>query len=89
MPFACWITKAKDPHSEYVIFIACPRQQTLSEDASMLSFMHIACLVPERTAPTEVVNARPLFIYRHHRYNYFTSKIKGKKTGQALRVPGG
>jgi len=50
MPFACWITKAKDTHSEYVIFIACPRQQTLSEDASTLSFMYIACLVPEPTA---------------------------------------
>ena len=49
-PFACWITKAKDTHSEYVIFIACPRQQALSEDASMLSLMYIACLVPERTA---------------------------------------
>jgi hypothetical protein len=40
----------------------------------------------------EVVNARPLFSYRHHKYNYFTSKVKDKGKaipGQALRVPGG
>jgi len=27
MRFACWITKAADTHSEYVILIAVPRQQ--------------------------------------------------------------
>jgi hypothetical protein len=27
MRFACWITKATDTHSEYVILIAFPRQQ--------------------------------------------------------------
>jgi hypothetical protein len=25
--FACWITKATDTHSEYVILVAFPRQQ--------------------------------------------------------------
>ena len=47
MPFSCWITKAKDTHSEYVIFIAYPRQQLLSEGSSMYSFTYIVCLVPE------------------------------------------
>jgi hypothetical protein len=37
MRFACWITKATDTHSEYVILIAFPRQQRLRERASMLS----------------------------------------------------
>ena len=27
MRFACWITKATDTHSEYVILFAVPRQQ--------------------------------------------------------------
>jgi hypothetical protein len=31
MRFACWITKATDTHSEYVILIAFPRQQWLRE----------------------------------------------------------
>jgi hypothetical protein len=35
MRFACWITKATDTHSEYVIVIAFPRQQWLRERASM------------------------------------------------------
>ena len=33
--FAFWITKATDPHSEYVILIVFPRQQLLCESASM------------------------------------------------------
>jgi hypothetical protein len=33
---ACWITKATDTHSEYVILIAYPRQQWLHEEPSML-----------------------------------------------------
>jgi hypothetical protein len=35
MRFACWITKATDTHSEYVILIAFPRQQWLRERASV------------------------------------------------------
>ena len=31
---------------------------------------------------TEVVNARSFFSYRHHKYNYFTSKVKDK--GKAI-----
>jgi hypothetical protein len=45
MRFACWITKATDTHSEYVIFIAFSRQQWLRERASMLHYTYIACLV--------------------------------------------
>ena len=33
MRFACWITKATDTHSEYVILTAFPRQQWLYERA--------------------------------------------------------
>jgi hypothetical protein len=45
MRFACWITKATDTHSEYVIFIAFPRQEWLRERASMLHYTHTACIV--------------------------------------------
>jgi len=36
MRFACWITKATDTHSEYVVLNAFPWQQWLGERASIL-----------------------------------------------------
>jgi hypothetical protein len=45
MRFACWITKATDTHSEYVIVIAFPRQKWLRERASMLRYAYIAYVV--------------------------------------------
>ena len=36
MRFACWINKAIDQHSDYIIFIVFPRQQWLRERAPML-----------------------------------------------------
>jgi hypothetical protein len=44
MRFACFITKATDAHSEYVIFIAFPRQQRLCERASILRYTHNTAL---------------------------------------------
>jgi len=35
MRIACWITKATNTHSEYVIHIAFPLQQKLHESASV------------------------------------------------------
>jgi hypothetical protein len=45
MRFACWITKAIDTHSEYVILTAFQREQWLRERASMLRYKYIVCLV--------------------------------------------
>jgi hypothetical protein len=45
MRFACWITKATETHSEYVIPIAFTRKQWLRERASMLRYTYIAYLV--------------------------------------------
>ena len=42
---ACWITKATNTHSEYVILIAFPLQQWLHERASVLRYTYTACLV--------------------------------------------
>jgi hypothetical protein len=51
MRFACWIPKATDTHSEYVILIAFPTQQWLHKCASMLHSMNIAHLVIAKHAP--------------------------------------
>jgi hypothetical protein len=45
MRFACWITKATDIHSEYVIPIDFPRQQWLCERVSMVRYTLTACFV--------------------------------------------
>jgi hypothetical protein len=45
MRIACWITKATETHSEYVILIAFPLQQWLQERVSMLRYTYIVCLV--------------------------------------------
>jgi hypothetical protein len=44
MRFACWITMATDTQSEYVLLIGFPRQELLSERASMLRFTYVTCL---------------------------------------------
>jgi hypothetical protein len=51
MRIACWITKATDTHSEYVIVIAFPRRQWLYERASMsrLYVDFLSCLLQIRT----------------------------------------
>jgi hypothetical protein len=36
MRLACWISKAANMHSEYVVIIACPWQQGLNGSASTL-----------------------------------------------------
>jgi hypothetical protein len=41
MRFACWITKAKDRHSEYLIVIVFPLQR---ERACVLRYTYTACL---------------------------------------------
>jgi len=45
MRFEWWTTNVADTHSEYVIIIALPRQQWLSERATMICYTYIACLV--------------------------------------------
>jgi len=44
MRFACWISKATNIHSKYVILAAFPLRQRLNERASMWCYTHIACL---------------------------------------------
>jgi plasmid rolling circle replication initiator protein Rep len=45
MRFACWVIKATDTRSEYVVLITFVRQQRLSERASVLRYTHsVSCL---------------------------------------------
>jgi hypothetical protein len=46
---ACWMPKATNTHSEYVIFIALPLQQWLHERALVLRCTYIAFLVLTET----------------------------------------
>jgi len=45
MRIVCWIPKATNTHSQYVIFIAFPQQQWLHGRASMLRYTYNACIV--------------------------------------------
>jgi hypothetical protein len=45
MRIACYIPKATNTHSEYVTLIDFLSQHWFHESASMLRYMHIACLV--------------------------------------------
>ena len=45
MRIVWWIPKATNTHSQYVILIAFPPQQSLHERASMLRYTYIASLV--------------------------------------------
>jgi len=40
---ACWIPKATNTHSEYVIFISFSLQQWLHERTSLLRYTYIVC----------------------------------------------
>ena len=43
MRLTCWITKATDTHSEYVILIAFQRQEWLRERSSLLCCTYVVC----------------------------------------------
>ena len=45
MLIACWILKATETDSEYVILVALPWQYLLQERGSFLTYTYIACLV--------------------------------------------
>jgi len=45
MHIACWVPKATDTHSQYVLLTAFPLQQWLHVCASVLCYMYIVYLV--------------------------------------------
>jgi len=68
MYIACWIIRATDTHSEFVILIAFPQQKLLQERASMLRYTYMVCLSYfrqfisdlTRWATTQVVSICPV-----------------------------
>jgi hypothetical protein len=54
MRVACWVTKAADTRSEYVIHIAFPRQQWLRERASIFRCTYIVSLVHKMFATSSI-----------------------------------
>jgi len=65
MRVACWIPKATNAHSEYVIIFAFLLQQWLHERSSMLRYAYIASLV--KTA--DEANNRADAEQRHYNIN--------------------
>jgi len=45
MKHECWITKAKNTHSEYVIIIVFPRENVFAKGPQRYAYTSIACLV--------------------------------------------
>ena len=80
---ACWITRARNARSGYVIHFALPRQQRSSERASMLR-LYVYCLSCSYVAGTLVavpyVQPDVYMIYRlHHRHIHrksYSSHVK-------------
>jgi len=66
MSIACWITKAADTHSEYVILIAIQRQQLLRKHASVLGYTYTTCLVINFTQRwfNQFIGTAALFVSR-------------------------
>jgi hypothetical protein len=51
MRFACWILKARNTYSDYVILAVFPLQHRLQERASLLWYTYIECLVELWVSP--------------------------------------
>jgi hypothetical protein len=65
---ACWIPKATDMHSEYVILAAYPLQQWLHECASILRYTYITCLVHSKNS-ARYCHKCPLVSMQNSRYS--------------------
>ena len=96
--FACWITKATDTRSEYVILIAFPLQQWLRERASILR-LYINCLSCFTPCPTaamlvtlsnvsnnSAICNRDHFIFPHNFSLFFRMYIIFSKHNYSTRV---
>jgi hypothetical protein len=56
MHTACWITRATDTHSDYLILIACTWRQGLCNHTSVLHYTYIACFIIKCIFSTEFIS---------------------------------
>ena len=69
MRMVCWIPKATETHTEYVILTAFPLQQLLYERLSMLRYTYIGCLAfTETKVPykTEIFPVDRMYNFKYH-----------------------
>jgi hypothetical protein len=63
MRIACWIPKATNTLSEYVMLMAFPLQQWLHEHASVLRCMYIACIITHIKTSQSMLRSETISIY--------------------------
>jgi len=76
MRFACWINKATNTHSEYVILIAFPLQQWSRERASMLRSSAHCLSIPHNLVMMlyDCHNQQRLFLRTDFTYRFFKER---------------
>jgi hypothetical protein len=75
MGIACWITKATDTNSEYVILIAFPQQQESRKRAPVVRCTCISCLVlPDIEKDTHSATGTYMVFGLEIRVNVLTKK---------------
>ena len=80
MRIACWIPKATNTHTQYVILIAYPLQLWLHERAVILRYAYIACLVRDISGANGDVygvfwDATPSVCVKVRRYVLFNDAV--------------
>jgi hypothetical protein len=77
MRFACWITKATDTHSEYIILVAYQWQKWLRERALMLHYTYMASFVlVNKDKYNCSTNAMALNIHSLREQSHYTEQNK-------------
>jgi hypothetical protein len=73
--FACWVTKVRDAHSEYVILNAFPLRQWFRTLAGILRFTYIDCLVKHVSSLNVVARRCDVFLRCRVRRSYEYSDV--------------
>jgi len=72
MRFACWIIKATNTHSEYVILVTLHLQQLLHKHASLLRYTDIVCPVI-KSSLNHVITLIHLLLGKGRNFEFFKS----------------
>ena len=87
MRIECWIPKATDTHTEYVILIAFPQQRWLHERASLLRYTrtYIVCLV---LSHVHFVSLQRRFVLMISKYSFLNLSLSIRYTGLFISLSG-